>query len=116
VIDRLARDLRSEFPDMRGLNRSNLYSMRAFALAWPDRSIVPTVLGQLSWGHVRCLLDRLDNRADRDWYAAEATDRSWTLADLEQQIAARLRSRIAAAPSNFADQLPAENGLPARVR
>ncbi len=105
VIDRLARDLRSEFPDMRGLNRSNLYSMRAFVLAWPDRAIVPTVLGQLSWGHVRCLLDRLDDPADR--YSAEATDRGWTLAVLEHQIATGLRRRVAAAPSNFADQLPA---------
>ena len=56
VIERLARDLRAEFPEMRGLNRSNLYAMRAFAQAWPDRAIVPTVLGRLSWSHVRCLL------------------------------------------------------------
>lgn len=96
---------------MRGLNRSNLYAMRAFALAWPDRAIVPTALGRLSWAHVRCLLDRLDDPADRDWYAVEATDHGWTLAVLEHQIATDLRHRIAAAPSNFADQLPTESDL-----
>lgn len=106
VVDRLAEDLRAEFPDMRGLNRSNLYAMRAFATAWPDRTIVPTLLGRLSWGHVRCLLDRLDDPGDRSWYAAEACDRGWTLAVLEHQIATDLRRRIAAAPSNFHDRLP----------
>lgn len=111
VIDRLARDLRAEFPEMRGLNRSNLYAMRAFALAWPDRAIVPTALGQLSWAHVRCLLDRLNDPVDRTWYAAEATDHGWTLAVLEHQIATNLRRRIAAAPSNFAAQLPTESDL-----
>lgn len=109
VIDRLARDLRVEFPNMRGLNRSNLYSMRAFATAWPDRAIVPTLLGRMSWGHVRCLLDRLDDPGDRAWYAAEATERGWTLAVLEHQIASGLRGRIAAAPSNFAEQLPVDD-------
>lgn len=39
VIDRLARDLRSAFPDMRGFSRRNLKCMRAFAQAWPDGEI-----------------------------------------------------------------------------
>lgn len=111
VIERLARDLRAEFPEMRGLNRSNLYAMRAFAQAWPDRAIVPTVLGRLSWSHVRCLLERLDERTEREWYAAEATDHGWTLAVLEHQIATKLHRRVAAAPSNFAQQLPSESDL-----
>lgn len=33
VIDRLADDLRAEFPDMTGLSRSNLKYMRQFAAA-----------------------------------------------------------------------------------
>ena len=34
VIDRLAADLRSEFPEMSGLSRTNVYRMRAFYLAY----------------------------------------------------------------------------------
>src|SRR5260370_3576704 len=40
VVDRLARDLRSEFPEMKGLSRTNLLYMRAFAEAWPNEPIV----------------------------------------------------------------------------
>lgn len=40
VIDRLARDLRSEFPDMKGISPRNLKYMRAFAEVWPDAAIV----------------------------------------------------------------------------
>ena len=36
VIDRLAQDLRSAFPDMKGFSRANLMYMRAFAGAWAD--------------------------------------------------------------------------------
>jgi hypothetical protein len=34
VIDRLAADLRAEFPDMKGLSRRNLHYMKAFASGW----------------------------------------------------------------------------------
>ena len=40
VIDRLAGDLRREFPGMEGFSPRNLKYMRAFAAAWPDESIV----------------------------------------------------------------------------
>jgi hypothetical protein len=38
VLDRLARDLRAEFPHMKGFSRSNVYNMRAFAAAWTARN------------------------------------------------------------------------------
>src|ERR1022692_4713502 len=47
VVDRLAQDLHSEFPDMKGLSRTNLLYMRAFAETWPDESIVQQVVGQI---------------------------------------------------------------------
>lgn len=51
VIDRLARDLRAAFPEMKGFSRANLLYVRAFAEAWPDPAIVQQVVGQLPWGH-----------------------------------------------------------------
>ncbi|MGD1008016.1 MAG: PDDEXK nuclease domain-containing protein [Ignavibacteriaceae bacterium] len=38
VIDRLSQDLRTEFPDMKGLNIRNIKYMRAFAEAYPNFS------------------------------------------------------------------------------
>lgn len=49
VVERLARDLRSAFPDMKGFSRANLLYMRAFAAHCPDVSIVQQVAGQLPY-------------------------------------------------------------------
>jgi len=50
VLERLAIDLRAEFPGRRGFSRSNLHSMRAFAQAWPDgTAVVQQPVGQLPW-------------------------------------------------------------------
>jgi hypothetical protein len=47
VIERLATDLRSEFPDMKGLSFRNLGYMKAFAEAWPDESILQQLAAKL---------------------------------------------------------------------
>lgn len=40
VVDRLARDLRSAFPEMKGFSLRNLRYMRSFAEAYPDGAIL----------------------------------------------------------------------------
>ena len=57
--ERLAGDLQAEFPEMRGLSRSNLLSMRAFAEAYTDDTIVQQLVGQLPWSHNVLLLTGL---------------------------------------------------------
>jgi predicted nuclease of restriction endonuclease-like (RecB) superfamily len=46
VIDKLAKDLKAEFPEMKGFSRTNLLYMRAFAEAYPDEQIVQQLAGQ----------------------------------------------------------------------
>ncbi len=50
MIDRLAQDLRQEFPDMKGFSARNLKYMRAFAEAYPDKGFVQQVAAQIPWG------------------------------------------------------------------
>lgn len=78
VVQQLAEDLRAEFPDMTGLSRSNLQYMRAFAAAWNESSIVQQPVGQLPWGHIITLLDKLNDASSRDWYASAAVEYGWS--------------------------------------
>ena len=107
MVDRLAGDLRAEFPDQRGWSRRNLQYMRAFAAAWPDlEEVVQQPAAQLPRAHVLVLLDRLQDRSERDWYAARAVAEGWSRAVLEFSIGSGLRDRVGAAPSNFTAALP----------
>jgi predicted nuclease of restriction endonuclease-like (RecB) superfamily len=105
VIEQLANDLRAEFPSMKGFSRRNLLYMRAFAEAWPDPDIVQRPVAQLPWGHVVELLDKLDDQALRDWYAAKDAHHGWSRPVLAHQITTHLHEREAAAPTNFAGVL-----------
>jgi len=109
VLDRLARDLRTEFPHMKGFSRTNLYNMRAFAEAWSGpEPIVQTPSGQLSWSHNVALLNKLDDHGLRVWYASRAVQHGWSVAALEHQILTGLHTRSGAAPNNLEARLPGE--------
>ncbi len=58
VIALLAKDLKREFPDIKGFSRTNLLYMRAFAEAYPDEQIVQQAAGQIPWFHNCVLLDQ----------------------------------------------------------
>lgn len=106
VIDRLSADLRESFPDMSGLSARNLKYMRAFAEAWPDRSIVQEALAQLTWYHNITLLEKLDHSDERLWYAAQAIENGWSRNILVMQIGSQLHQRSGRAVSNFQAVLP----------
>jgi predicted nuclease of restriction endonuclease-like (RecB) superfamily len=107
VLDRLAKDLKSEFPHMKGFSRTNLYNMRAFAAAWDGtKPIVQTPSGQLSWSHNITLLNKVDDHELRTWYAARAAQHGWSVAVLKHQILTNLHSRTGAAPNNLEARLP----------
>ncbi|WP_104195454.1 YhcG family protein [Cryobacterium sp. M15] len=106
IITQLAKDLRAEFPEMKGFSPSNLKYMRLFARAWPDRDAIgQQAAGQLPWGHLMLLLDKLDTPGLRDWYAAAAVRHGWTRDVLRHQITTDFHEREAAASSNFAQAL-----------
>ena len=107
VIERLARDLREAFPDMKGFSARNLMYMREFAEAWPDEAIVQQAAAQLPWFHNVLLLTRLKDPALRLRYAEQAIAEGWSRATLEVQIRNRLHERQGQAITNFSQRLPA---------
>jgi predicted nuclease of restriction endonuclease-like (RecB) superfamily len=106
VIDRLAHDLRTAFPTMKGFSPRNLKYMRAFAEAWPDAEFVQAVLAQLPWYHQLALLDKLRSPETRRWYAAKAIEHNWSRNVLAMQIETRLHERSGMAVTNFEASLP----------
>lgn len=107
VIERLAHDLRTAFPDMKGFSPRNLKYMRAFAEAWPDEAIVQQAAAQLPWGHNLVLLDRLKEPTERLAYARSALEHGWSRNVLNIHIETRLLERTGKAVTNFEQRLPA---------
>ena len=107
VIERLARDLKDAFPEMKGWSASNLKYMRFFAQHCPDRQFGQQPADQLPWFHVVTLLTKLDSPVEREWYAQQTVLQGWSRSTLELNIKSRLQQRQGSAVTNFVSRLPA---------
>ncbi|MBD0361454.1 MAG: DUF1016 domain-containing protein [Coleofasciculus sp. C3-bin4] len=108
VIDRLAKDLKREFPDITGFSPRNLKYMRAFAEAYPDEQFVQEALAQITWYHNIALLEKLKDTQQRLWYARKTIENGWSRNILALQIESNLYQRQGEAITNFGRTLPAE--------
>lgn len=120
VIDRLAIDLKLEFPDMKGWSVRNIKYMRAFAEAYPDFLIVQQPAAQLNpsqkvqqlaaqipWTHHQVILDKIKQQQERLFYIQKIIENGWSRNILVHQIESGLHKRQGKAITNFESTLPA---------
>ncbi len=107
VVARLARDLRSAFPEMKGFSPRNLLFMRSLAEAYPDEEIVKQLVSLLPWGHNVRLVQKVKEPAKREWYLRTTLEQGWSRDMMLAQIDSGLYERQGRAPTNFEWTLPA---------
>lgn len=107
VVDRLAIDLKKEFPGIQGFSLRNLRYMRTFAEAWIEEPILQAVLAKITWYHNIALLEKLTTRAERLWYAQQTIENGWSRNVLVHQIESKLLKRQGKSVTNFQRALPA---------
>ena len=134
LIERLAIDLSKQFG--RGFRRTNLWQMRAFYQAWPEKKILQTPSGEsvpvqtsneiahtsstipslathfpLPWSaYVRLL--SVKNSEARAFYETEALRSGWSVRQLDRQIGSQFYERIALSKNKAAMLKEADHAEP----
>lgn len=107
TIEKLAKDLKAAFPEMKGFSRTNISYMVQFAKEYPDSQFVQQAVGQIPWGHNILLLQKLETGEERLWYAKKTIEHSWSRNVLLHWIESGLHQRQGVAINNFKETLPA---------
>src|SRR5262245_47547428 len=89
LVEDLAVRLTAEFG--KGFDRSNLWHMRAFYVAYP---ILDALRRELSWTHFRTLL-KLENPDARRSYENEPVNARWSTRELDRQVNSLLLEGLA---------------------
>jgi predicted nuclease of restriction endonuclease-like (RecB) superfamily len=124
LIDSVSRDLRLEFPDVSGFSKSNLYSMKAFYLAFFQSDAIFHQLGgklqpsdtlpemvvnycvKLPWRHIVLVLQKVKDTKEAEFYFIETLKNNWSRNVLGIQIEVKLYERQGKVISNFENVLP----------
>lgn len=106
TIEKLAKDLKSSFPDMRGLSFRNLKYMVMFSKEYPDFLIGQQAVAQIPWGHNILLLQKVKSTEEKLWYAKQVIEHGWSRSVLWHWIDSCLYKRHGKSVNNFRHTLP----------
>ena len=107
-IDNLAKDIKKEFPLVKGYSVRNLKYMAKFAKIYTDIEFVQVSLAQITWYHHITLMDKTKDIKTYLWYVNETIRNGWSRNILVHQIESGLYKRQIENKkiSNFAKTLP----------
>jgi len=78
VVERLAADLRTEFPGIQGFSAQNLWYMRQFYLACHGHEKLQPLVGEISWAKHLVILGKCKDILEREFYIRMTKKFGWT--------------------------------------
>jgi len=111
-IDILAKDLKVEFPNIKGMSARNLRYMQKFATEFDNDEFLQHYVAKLPWSTVTTIMDQVKDKKMRIWYITESVQNGWSRPVVIHQIASKLYERQAVLvdkTTNFDDTLPSPN-------
>jgi len=107
IIEKLARDLKWEFPQVTGFSRRNLYAVKQWYLFYSMKyEKVPQAVAQIPWGHNRLIISKIKDIEQGIFYSQATVQNGWSRDILELQIESKLFERKGKSLTNFERTLP----------
>jgi predicted nuclease of restriction endonuclease-like (RecB) superfamily len=78
VVERLAADLRAEFPGIGGFSSSNLWRMKAFFEAYRGLEKLVPLVREIGWSHNLVILQRCKDPLEREFYLRMTRKFGWS--------------------------------------
>lgn len=116
-IDTLAKDLKIEFPNIKGMSARNLRYMQKFASEFDNDEFLQHHVAKLPWSSITTIMDQVKSKEERKWYISEAIKNGWSRPVIIHQIASKLYERQALLEdktTNFDKTLPSPNNEQAK--
>ena len=86
VVERLAGDLRLEFPGIGGFSASNLWRMKGFYEAYASSEKLAPMVREIGWSHNLIVLERCADALEREFYIRMTKKFGWSKNVLIHQI------------------------------
>ena len=86
MVEKLAEDIRAEFPGIVGFSKRNLFYMRDFYLLYSQGEKVQPLVAQIGWSHNLAIMERCNDSLEREFYIRMTRKFGWSKNVLIHQI------------------------------
>ena len=108
VVEKMASDLRKEFPGISGFSAQNLWYMRQFYLEYSKLSNLQPLVGEISWTKHLIIMARCKDGLEREFYIRMTKKYGWTKNVLIHQVDNKTYEKTVTGHTNFSKTLPAD--------
>ena len=115
-LEQLSKDLRAEFPKMKGFSLRNLKYMRQWFQFWTaigqqvvaqlEPQFMRQLVAKIPWGHNIFIINKIQDGNEALFYVQKTLENNWSRAVLTHQIENGLYQREGKAITNFEQTLP----------
>lgn len=106
VVEEIAIDLQSEFPNQKGFSTSNLWLMVQFYNEYQHDTILQPLAGELSFTHNVMIFTRCKKKEERQFYMHAAKKFGWSKRVLDHQIDNKTYEKYLLNQTNFDELSP----------
>ena len=102
IVERLADDLKKEFPEIRGFSASNLWRMKLLFEAYGENEKLAPMVREIGWTHNFIILEKCKDSLQREFYIRMTRKFGWTKNILIHQIENQTFEKTLISKTNFA--------------
>jgi predicted nuclease of restriction endonuclease-like (RecB) superfamily len=115
VVERLANDLRTEFPGIQGFSARNIWYMRNFHVTYAQNEKLQPLVAEIGWTHNLIIMERCKDYLEREFYIRMTRKFGWTKNVLIHKIENRTYEKTLLNQNNFERTLPVEISSQAKL-
>ena len=109
IVEKLAADIRQEFPGLSGFSSANMWRMKLFYENYSGSQKLAQLVREIGWGHNVTIFEKCKNDLEREFYLRMAQAQGWSRSVLVHQIENQTYRKTMLNQTNFAATLPAES-------
>lgn len=101
IVEQLAKDLKAEFPNIKGFSSRNLWKMRSFYMFYKDETKLPPLVAEISWSKNLVIMEKCKDMFQVEFYIKMTKKFGWTKNVLINQIENKAYEKYLINQNNF---------------
>ena len=106
IVEVLAKELRLEFPDVKGFSARNLWNMRNLYLAYSQNKKLQPLVAEISWTKNVIIMERCKDDLEREFYVKIVRKYGWTKNVLLNNLENKAYEKYLLNQTNFDETVP----------
>ncbi len=106
VVEKLAADVRQDFPGLGGFSSANMWRMKLFYENYSCSQKLAPMVREIGWTHNTIIFEKCKNDLEREFYIRRTKAQGWTKNVLIHQIESQAYQKTLLSQTNFAQTLP----------